>query len=75
MRSVIGVFGSGSTTRVHSNWNRAGSRSVPGQPSRPWVAKNISTKKTELTAMAAAFTHHRIGEVSPAHNSRTLITT
>ncbi len=69
------IFGSGSTTRVHSNWKRAGSRPVPGQPSRPLVAKKASTKKTEVTTMAAAFTHQRSGEVRPTDNSSTPSTT
>src|SRR6516162_6127389 len=47
---------SGSTTRTHRSWKRAGSAPVRGQPSRLLVAKNASTKNTEVTTIAAALT-------------------
>jgi len=66
---------SGSTTRTHSNWKRPGSWPLRGQPSRLLVAKNASMKNSDVTTIAAAFTHQARREPSATVSSSTPITT
>jgi hypothetical protein len=75
MAPGFALLRSGSTTLTHSNWNRAGSCPARGQPSSPLVAKNTSTKNSEVTTIAAAFTHQAKRDESPSASNSTQMTT
>ena len=48
---------------------------MDGKPNKPLIAKKAAMKNTEVTTIAAAFTHQENLDVSPMPSSRTPITT